>query len=425
MACLTSAEGYPKATIAKVVADAGVSRPTFYEHFDSKGACFLAVQRQIATDLLEQVRMAVARREPAHAADSAVRCLVDFARSAPDRARLLLCESSEAGPALLDERDRVVDAIAGVIDRTQARCEPRTIVADLPSWALVGATFWLLARTLGRDGGELDEMADQIADWIRRYERPLGEHRWRTVDPGPPPPPSAVVSDLPGLPPAPRISHRRGLSRGQAERIQRERILHATALVASRDGYNGMSATGIMNEAEIDKRIFYSAFANKHAAFMAAHELGIQHILAVTARAFCGSGTWPERVWDGVIAAAQFHATYPTLSHVVYLKPYSLIHQAIERIDQTHVAFTMFQHEGNRLATYPLEKAAMQAVVAASSEIVLLCLREGRSEQIPLMTPVLTYLCLAPYIGPGPAEQLIDAKMAAGVANARLRTNKP
>jgi AcrR family transcriptional regulator len=423
MTRVASAEGYAATTIAKVIAEAGISRPTFYEHFDSKGACFLAVQRQITTDLLKQVRVAVAQGEPARAAESAVRCLVEFAISTPQRARLLLCESLEAGPAELEERDRVVDAIAGAIDRTQARCDPRSIVADLPSWTLTGTALWLIAQRLRRSSGNLHDMADEIVGWIGRYERPLGEHRWRTLDPGPPPPPSAMVSELPSAPAAAPAPGQRGLSREEVKRTQRERILHATALVASRDGYKAMSVTGIMAEADVDKRTFYSAFANKQAAFMAAHELSFQHAMAVTARAFFGSSTWPERIWEGLLAGTQFHATHPTLAHVLHVQPYAIDRRAIERINQAHVAFTIFQYEGNQLAAEPLDETAMQAVVAACSEIEFLCLREGRSEQIPLMTPVLAYLCLAPYIGPAPAEELIDAKMAASATVVLQRTS--
>jgi AcrR family transcriptional regulator len=425
MASVASAEGYARTTVGKVIAEAGISRPGFYEHFDSKDACFLAVQRQVSADLVEQIREAVAHGEPAQAADSAVRCLVDFARRTPERARLLLCEPLEAGPVVLEERDRVVDALAGAIDRTQARCEPWTIAADLPSWTVIGAAFWLLAHKLRHGSGDLNDIADKIVDWIHRYERPLGEHRWRTVDPGSSPPQSPVGSDLPCVPPAPRGSGERGMSRLEAERTRRKRILHATALLISRHGYNAMNATAIMAEADVDKRMFYAAFANKQAAFMAAHELSFQHTLAVTAGAFFGTGTWPERVWEGILAATQFHATYPALSHVLYVRPCATDRQSIERIDQTHVAFTIFQHEGNQLAADPLDETAMQAVVAASSEIMFLCLREGRSEQIPLMTPVLTYLCLAPYIGVGRAEELIDTKMAGGATNVGLHTRTP
>src|SRR3954447_2336893 len=47
--------GYAATTVAQVIARAGVSRKTFYEHFPDKQACFLAAW-EVGTDiLLEQV----------------------------------------------------------------------------------------------------------------------------------------------------------------------------------------------------------------------------------------------------------------------------------------------------------------------------------------------------------------------------------
>jgi AcrR family transcriptional regulator len=416
MACTAAVEGYAETTIAKVIAHAEISRPAFYEHFDSKGACFSAVERRIAADLLERVQVAVGQGAPAGAAESAVRCVADFATRAPERARLLLCESLAADPAALDERDRVVDAIAGAIERRQARCPPQAAVADLPSWTLVGAVFWLIDQRLRRGSGDLRDLADEIVDWVRRYERPLDEHRWRASVPGTPPPPSHVVSELPSEPPSAPSLRRRGACRQQALRNQRERILHASAVVASRTGYNATSVTEILAEADVDKRAFYSIFANKQAAFLAAYELGVQHAGAVVARAFFSACTWPERVWESVLAGTQFHATHPMLSHVLYVQSHAIDDRGVAPIDRTQAAFTIFHHEGNRLAAEPLGEATMQAAAAAAFEIAFLCSREGRDEQISLMAPLIAYLCLAPYIGPRSAEELIDEKMAASTA---------
>lgn len=417
MTGIASAEGYAEATITRLIAHAGISRPTFYEHFDSKDLCFLTVEREIAAELLEQVRMAVAQGAPAQAAEGTVRCIVEFAHRAPERARLLLCESLAAEPAAVEERDRVVDAIAGVIERTQARCAPRTILADLPSSTLVGAVFRVIAQRQRHSAGDQREVAEDLVGWIRRYERPLGEHRWRALDPSPPPPPSRVGSDLPSQPPPAPPRGQGGATRHELVHNQRERILHATALVASRGGYNATCVTEILVEAGVDKRAFYSAFANKQAAFMAAHELAFQHTMAVVARAFASASTWPERVWESILAGTQFQATHPVLSHLLNVQSHAVDRHRLEPMNQTYPAFTLLQHEGNRLADEPLGETAVQATLAASLEVTFLCSREDRGEQIALMAPTIAYLCLAPYLGPKTAEELIDAKMAAGIAH--------
>src|SRR3990167_1507133 len=43
MAGVSASKGVAAATIADIVREAGVSKRTFYEHFDRKDACFLAL----------------------------------------------------------------------------------------------------------------------------------------------------------------------------------------------------------------------------------------------------------------------------------------------------------------------------------------------------------------------------------------------
>ncbi len=40
--------GYAGANVSRVIARAGVSRPTFYEYFADKDDCFLATHRELA-----------------------------------------------------------------------------------------------------------------------------------------------------------------------------------------------------------------------------------------------------------------------------------------------------------------------------------------------------------------------------------------
>jgi AcrR family transcriptional regulator len=42
MVASTASKGYPATTVADLIALAGVSRATFYEHFDDKAHCFRA-----------------------------------------------------------------------------------------------------------------------------------------------------------------------------------------------------------------------------------------------------------------------------------------------------------------------------------------------------------------------------------------------
>src|SRR5262249_28796564 len=62
MAQACAAEGYGRATVAAVIARAGVSRKTFYEQFSDREDCFLAAYDAIVSQFIE--RVIAAYRQP-------------------------------------------------------------------------------------------------------------------------------------------------------------------------------------------------------------------------------------------------------------------------------------------------------------------------------------------------------------------------
>ncbi|PRC47198.1 TetR/AcrR family transcriptional regulator, partial [Mycobacterium sp. ITM-2017-0098] len=52
-------DGYAKSTVAGIVRRARTSRRTFYEHFDSREACFVALLADANADQIRQISEAV------------------------------------------------------------------------------------------------------------------------------------------------------------------------------------------------------------------------------------------------------------------------------------------------------------------------------------------------------------------------------
>src|SRR3954451_15478765 len=59
----TAELGYREVSVQEVLDRAGVSRPTFYEHFENKEACFLAAFDSAASRLRERVETAAGEGE--------------------------------------------------------------------------------------------------------------------------------------------------------------------------------------------------------------------------------------------------------------------------------------------------------------------------------------------------------------------------
>jgi AcrR family transcriptional regulator len=111
MAEVVAAKGYTAATIGEVVAEAGVSRRTFYEQFESKESCFLAAHQAGLELLLHAIHDAVARlpRDDWRArAEASVDAYLGALADRPAAAWAFTVEALGAGTEALEQRARVL-----------------------------------------------------------------------------------------------------------------------------------------------------------------------------------------------------------------------------------------------------------------------------------------------------------------------------
>jgi AcrR family transcriptional regulator len=408
--------GYSGANVSQVIGHAGVSRPTFYEYFADKDDCFIAAHRELSRLLVWEIRQAVAAAPPEQAVQAAIRALIGLSEEFPDRAGFLANEAMAAGWRGLDERDRLIDAIAGVVDEARARAPADALTPDLPIQVVFGAGRWLLAPPLRRGEHDLTALADEFVRWVEMYDTPTAEHRWHTLEPGPKLPPSPHVSEISLRPPPAIPPGRSKLSRSEIARNQRERIMYATAVQAATKGYTVTTVADITATAKVDRRVFYKHFRDKQQAFLAVHELGIQQLMALSASAFFSASTWPERAWAAMRAGTQFQATHPIVTHISLVESHAVGASAIQRIDDSRAAFTIFQHEGNQEAGNPASRTAMEAIGGSVFEICYRLARRGQSDRMSRLTSNGAFIVLAPFIGVAAANAFIDEKLREGAA---------
>jgi AcrR family transcriptional regulator len=404
-------KGYGGANIAQVIAHAGVSRPTFYEYFSDKDECFLAVHREISEQLFERVNEAVDAEPPERAVQAGISALILRAEARPDRARFLVNETLAGGLRVLDQHDRTVGQIELIIDRARAKASPRASTPDLPTRVLVGGVCGLLAPRLRRNEHDLRELAAEIVDWIDGYCQPTDRHRWRTLEPGPPLPSPEHVSELALRTPPPLPPGRPRLTSAEVARNQRERILHATADVAARNGYAAATIAEITSVAGVDRRVFYANFSGKQQAFLAIHEIGFQQLMALCASAFFAWPSWPERIWESIRAGMHFSATNPALAHIGYVESHAVGSPAIQRVEDSHAAFKIFLQEGSLHTTSPPPRTVLDAIAATIFEIGYHQARNRRIQMLPRLTPHAAYLVLTPFLGRSAANDFIDQKL--------------
>jgi AcrR family transcriptional regulator len=128
--------GYREANVQDVIERAGVSRPTFYEHFANKEVCFLVAFDTTAARLRTRVTEAADRGGDTwrNRLRLALAALLEFASTEPDAARTLVVEARAASAGTVQRRDELLDHFAGCID-TQVR----ELLPDPPSYSAITA----------------------------------------------------------------------------------------------------------------------------------------------------------------------------------------------------------------------------------------------------------------------------------------------
>jgi AcrR family transcriptional regulator len=406
-------EGYAGASIARVIATAGVSRPTFYDYFTDKDDCFLAALAEIQQRLRTDVARAVDAASAEQAVRATIQTLTAFATSEPELAHFLTNGPMAGGPRLLDARDEGIGEVAEIIEQAQAKLPPQAAMPDVSARVLLGTVYRLLARRLRQGERGTAGGSDALLQWIKSYERPIGEHRWRTLRPAGSIEPWTLLPETVLREPAALLRGRRRNPKEIAEN-QRQRILFATATVAQEKGYAASTIADITERAGVDRRAFNALFSDKQEAFMALIALGFQRTMAVTARAFFTGAGWPDRIWEAGRAFTEFFQRNPLLTHIGFVEPYAVGSGAAQGVEDSFAAFTVFLQEGLRdapLAAAVAEPPVLEAIATSIFETGYYESRYEASREMSRLLPHVVFLLLAPFMGAAEANRFIEGKL--------------
>jgi AcrR family transcriptional regulator len=147
--------GYADATAEAIAREAGMSKATFYEHFDNKEDCISALFDAATERLLSAMQEAAegdgaGSSDPRRRYQQSIGAFLQTMADHPDHAQTLLVEIIGAGPRAMERRDRVLAAFAAYIDHRNQQDAAAGLVPRLASpddaFAIVGAVVELASR---------------------------------------------------------------------------------------------------------------------------------------------------------------------------------------------------------------------------------------------------------------------------------------
>lgn len=169
--------GFAATTIADIVREAGVSKRTFYEHYSSKEACFLALYRSVSASALRTLSAAVDPGRPWQTqVESALGAYFAHLAAGPRLLRTLFVEVHHLGAEGALVRREVMQQLAGFMLQTVNRAVPGggggRALTPVMAMAAVGGINELVLQAIERGEAELlGELTGPASDIVRALTR--------------------------------------------------------------------------------------------------------------------------------------------------------------------------------------------------------------------------------------------------------------
>jgi AcrR family transcriptional regulator len=397
---LVAERGYNALTVAAIVRAAGVSKHTFYEHFDDKEDCFLATYDRIVRVAAREVLAAqLGERGWEEQLREAFAAFAREVAEKPQAAWLALVEAFAAGPAAFERMRHTGGLFEALVAESFAKIGDRV---ELPTLVVKGIVAGVArvgrARLLAGREHELPEEAGELMRWALSLRSPVVAKACCRVPPRQSPQPSSVP------PRAPAQSH--PVDRGELLGDERCLLLSATAKLAAREGYEALTVPRIRETAGLSRRSFDTHFDGVADCFLATLELYVGRALAAARVAFLSAETWPAGVHRALTALCTQIAADPTLVRLAFFEFFAGGPQAMHWHARNVAKLGTFLCASAPPGQRPTELEA-EASIGAGWAVLHHYATTDRAEALPGVVGVLSYLVLAPAVGAEAATEVI------------------
>lgn len=389
--------GYSGTTLRELVRLAGVSKTTFYEHFDSKQECFLATFDEIIAQVSE--RVSAAYREPGDFREklsAALTVFMELTVNEPDAAMLATVESLSLGAAGVAHRERGSKAFE-VLIRQSFEHSPSTREVSGPTVRAIAAGIRGVVYRRLRDGHpeQLPGLVDELVQWALGYQEPESEAVERAAKAAE----NSRQEAAEGTGKELAWTEPPDSQRSRAELTQRERIVRAVGQLVVEKGYETLSIPAISATAGTSNQTFYENFGNKREAFLAAFDLSAAEGLFATTQAVESEGDRPEAIGAGIRAMLEHIAGNQLFARLTFFDLQTAGPVALDRADAVMDSFTAFLRPGSPPMgiSGKASPLLLQAVGSGTWSAIQHELAKGNAEALPKLAPELVRIVLTPF----------------------------
>jgi AcrR family transcriptional regulator len=383
--------GYAATSVAHVITLAGVSRRAFYEQFSNKQDCFLSTYDALVAASRKRVLQAwLSERGWANRLYAACKVFLEGIASDPRGANLVLVESIGIGPRGHERLQLTATAFERVVATGFSLTPDGIALPPLAPRAIVGGVRFVVLRRV-REGRqqELGALTDELLDWVSSY-RSSAVTRLRTLGSGRPP---HLVA-----------KRARFLTRED----RRSCVMDAMVQLALEDGYTNITDAEIARAAAVSTEAFHREFPSKEECLLAVVGEFAAEAHDAVRRATRNDTDWPEAAHKGVEALIGYCAAHPGLVKLSFIDLFDAGNGMVERVSGLLDGFIKVMTE--RIPEPErAPSVAAEAIMGAVWAILSSYAPHDRLRYLPCLVDHLTFLIIAPYIGPRRAVEAIEA----------------
>ena len=376
VACVAR-NGYEATTVTNLLELSGVSRSAFYKHFTDMDDCCVSTFEAVIDKALGLADDDLGGGSHLEALSrGGLRAQLEMVVHQPNAAKFCFSDIymvGERGRRAVDRATGNFEVMAGgAIGRLRNGDES----LDGMVHGMLGGVQTII-QTQMRQGSaaSLPGYTDDLLDWALAYESPSPRLRLagRRIRPNDQPP--AL------------ISHN-----------QPERLIRALAAGAGERGYPAVTIAEVAARASVSQATFYSYFADKQAAFLAAIDSAGSQMLGVVMPAARRAPDWTSGIRAAIGSLCGFYAAEPDLARLAVVEVYAAGPAALELRDQANGEIRALLNPG-LLAAPAVKQIVADAVFGAMWTLLYAQIVNGGPQTLPQVAPLACYMVLAPFLG--------------------------
>jgi|GEM_PF-1695809 len=400
---LVAEDGYEAVKVTELARRARISTRDFYQRCDGKQGCLLEAHDWLIAAAVRRLTVAIrGGRDAEERARLVLEELVEMLVAHPVETRFVCLDAAAGGIEILERKSRAAEDLAALVGLCLGGPgEDSDLPVPLTEGIALGVAQVVRSYVIGGRLNELPSVVGDLCRWIADLAVPQANLLERLQ-----PPPSAEGDRAAAALCFSRVAEA-DVDRGAWERLG---IQAATLTLAGEDGYWQLSVPRIRAAVGISRARFDAHYADVDGCFADAIGLVADRVMDFTATtAAHDDEEWPVGFHHAVEALCAYAATEPRLARLALVEFLSCGPEGVREISELTQGFAERLRAGVPPADVPPSISA-EASMGAVLGLVQRSVVGAHADRIATLAPYLSYLALAPAIGPQEAIAAIRTR---------------